>query len=215
LRLTVLFCLLVLPTIVWAHKVNVFAFLEGNRIVVEGYFSKTAKAQDCVVEFYSADGKKIHQGKTDDKGIYRVDFAGLGPIKGDLKIMLIAGQGHQSEYTIPAADLPSGQSVPEKKSEAIPETGPVKTATPGQEMAEPESSKAPIPQPGIDAAALTESVRTVVREELQPLIRMVANQQRILLESQDKGPDFKEIIGGIGWIVGLCGIAGFFIGRRR
>ena len=28
----------------WAHKVNVFAYVEGDKIVVDGYFSKSNKA---------------------------------------------------------------------------------------------------------------------------------------------------------------------------
>ncbi len=60
-----------------AHKVNVFAYVEGDSVVVEGYFGGNVKAQDCPVEVYDEGGKKIHEGKTDKKGIY--SFTARGP----------------------------------------------------------------------------------------------------------------------------------------
>ena len=66
----------------WAHKVNVFAYVEGDKVVVEGYFSGNIKAQNSAVEVLDSDGKKILEGKTDDKGIYSFKLADLPPLKG-------------------------------------------------------------------------------------------------------------------------------------
>jgi nickel transport protein len=36
-----------------------------------------------------------------------------------------------------------------------------------------------------------------------------------LLEDKQGGPRINDIIGGIGWIVGMVGLAAFFWGRNR
>jgi len=58
-------CLMTLPA--QAHKVNVFAYVEGDRVIVEGYFSGNAKAQDSLVQIIDETGKKLLEGKTDKK----------------------------------------------------------------------------------------------------------------------------------------------------
>ena len=78
--------LLLFPSVSgWAHKVNVFAYVEGDKVVVEGYFSGNVKAQDSPVEVLDSDGKKILEGKTDSKGMYSFKLADLPPIKGDIR----------------------------------------------------------------------------------------------------------------------------------
>ena len=41
---------LTLASQVWAHKVNVFAWVEGDTVFVEGYFPGGKKAQNSLVE---------------------------------------------------------------------------------------------------------------------------------------------------------------------
>jgi nickel transport protein len=52
-------------------------------------------------------------------------------------------------------------------------------------------------------------------KKIEPVIRMLGQQQKILLEQQDRGPTLSEIVGGIGWILGLVGVTAFFMGRSR
>ena len=70
----------------YAHKVNVFAYVEGDRVVVEGYFGGNVKAQESPVEIFDESGKKIHEGKTDDKGVYSFKLSDLPPFSGGLKM---------------------------------------------------------------------------------------------------------------------------------
>ena len=121
-----------------AHKVNVFAYVEGDRVVVEGYFGGKVKAQDCPVEVFDEGGKKILEGKTDKKGLYSFKLADLPAFSGSLKIVLVAGMGHKADYTLSAADLPgskeknsSPRELPrEKKSEQTPASRAVTAALP-------------------------------------------------------------------------------------
>ncbi|MGO9568155.1 MAG: hypothetical protein ACLP5H_11490 [Desulfomonilaceae bacterium] len=189
----------------WAHKVNVFAYVEGDKVVVEGYFSGNVKAQNSVVEVLDSDGKKILEGKTDDKGIYSFKLADLPPLKGDIKIVLEGGMGHKADFTLSQADLPVSTQktpAPEPKTEEMKITGPplADAQPPGQVQ---------------DSALMKKIVEDAVEQKIQPLIKMLGNQQKMLMEQKDKGPTIAEVVGGIGWILGIAGIAGYFMGRKR
>lgn len=90
-----------------AHKINVFAVVEKDSLMVEGYFPGKVKAQNSSVEVYDSSGAKVAQGKTDTKGICKISLADLKPIKGDLKVVINTGDGHRAEYVVKAAEIPS------------------------------------------------------------------------------------------------------------
>ena len=62
---------------------------------------------------------------------------------------------------------------------------------------------------------LIDSMGTLMDDKLAPLIRMQANLQKLMLEDKFSGPKMTDIIGGIGWIMGLFGIAAFFWSFKR
>lgn len=188
-----------------AHKVNVFAYPEGDRIVVEGYFGGNVKARDCPVEVLDETGKKIHEGKTDEKGIYTFRPADLPTFAGDLRIVLEAGMGHKADYALSASDIP----------------GLVRKDQPPKEQPREAAAEAP-PRPRIagtdqtvDQTALETALERVLDKKLDPIVRMLGKQEKLLLEQKYGGPKLSDIVGGIGWILGLVGIAAFFWGRNR
>lgn len=90
-----------------AHKINVFALVEKDSLVVEGYFAGNVKAQDSLVQVYAQSGDKIAEGRTDTKGIYRIGLNKMKPIRGDLRVVISTGDGHRAEYVVKAAEIPS------------------------------------------------------------------------------------------------------------
>ena len=42
---------------------------------------------------------------------------------------------------------------------------------------------------------------------------MLLTQQRMLVELKEQGPSFRDVVGGIGWIMGLVGLAAYFLSR--
>jgi len=200
------------PTPARAHKVNVFAHVEGDRVVVEGFFSGKAKAVNCVVEVIDGQGKKIHEGKTDANGLYSFALRDFPPFEGGLVIALQAGMGHKAEYTLSPSDL----GVTGKESR----TGGSAAGMDSKSSAE-KADKIEVTAalgPGVTAAnraLLAQVVAEVVSAKIEPLEKMMANQQKTLMEQKDKGPSFTEIVGGIGWIMGIVGIAAYFMSRRR
>lgn len=190
----------------WAHKVNVFAYLEGDKIVVEGYFSKDRKAMNCAVQFFDAGGKEIHRGKTDEDGRYVVPIADLGTLDGDILITLNAGEGHKRDYRLRADEIPQ----PSGPSSTTSRSGAPAAASEARGTLEPTRPETL----DHERKTLQEIVEAIVQRENQKIMKMLGNQQRLLLEERNSGPTMKEIVGGIGWIVGIVGIIAFFMSRK-
>lgn len=110
-----LFCFLVEPAD--AHRVNVFAWVEGDTVHVESKFSGGKKVNAGKIIVIDPRGAELVKGTTNAEG----EFSFKVPEKTDLKIVLLAGEGHRAEWTIDAAEL------------SIPATGkrPVTGETPG------------------------------------------------------------------------------------
>jgi nickel transport protein len=57
-----------------------------------------------------------------------------------------------------------------------------------------------------------EEIRAVVEKVLDEKLRPV---QKRLLEHQKRGPGITEVLGGIGYIIGLMGVAVYFSHRKK
>ncbi|GAI20495.1 unnamed protein product [marine sediment metagenome] len=69
ISLAFLTLLLLMPaSVVFAHKVNVFAYAEGDTVYTESYFSDGTKVKGGIVEVYDSQGTKLLAGKTDENG---------------------------------------------------------------------------------------------------------------------------------------------------
>jgi len=189
---------------VWAHSVNVFAYVDGQKIVVEGYFSGKAKAVDSVVQVFDADGTKIHEGKTDSNGVYSFNRRELGPIKSDLRIVLQAGIGHQAEYSLSAGELPASW-----KQESIRDD--IKKIPPSRQVSSGAASGDVLI---LDRELLKGVLEEVVDARIQPVATMLSQQQKLLVEYTNKGPTMSEVLGGIGWIIGIAGVAAYLMSRK-
>src|SRR3989304_9531554 len=96
-----LFISLVFIPNTYAHKVQMFAYPEGDTVFVEGYFADGKKPKKSEVMVYDTEGKVLFNGVTDDEGKLSFKI----PRKTDLRITLNAGMGHKAEYTLPASEL--------------------------------------------------------------------------------------------------------------
>lgn len=95
----------------FAHKLSVFAYKEGDKVHLEGYFSDGTPSRGAKVIVTDADGKQIYEGKTDDKGN---DQFTLNTQK-EVIIKLNAGMGHFGTFNLKPDD---GSSTPAKSMTA-------------------------------------------------------------------------------------------------
>jgi nickel transport protein len=177
---------LTLASQVWAHKVNVFAWVEGDMVFVEGYYPGGKKAQNSLVEVYNGEGAKLLEGKTNQKG----EFSFKLTAREDLRIVLTASMGHKNDFTLTAGDL--GGSAP-------PSQEPVSKIS--EKVATPPSATV-----GIDQLELM--IDQALDRKLEPVVKLIRSTRR------DR-PGVTEIIGGIGYIFGLFGLLMYFKSRKE
>lgn len=184
------------PSTVWAHKVNVFAYVEGDTVVTESYFNDGRKCRDSTIEVFDEGGRKLLEGKTDTEGT----FSFHAPVRANLLIRLTASMGHRAEYTVQASELPGG----------VPEDTAVRTA--------PEAPSAGVPEePAAEPAETTKQAAPAMADIERAIDRALARQlppiRRAIEESKDR-QRFSDIVGGIGYIIGLMGLALYFRSRQ-
>ncbi|MHC1751451.1 hypothetical protein [Humidesulfovibrio sp.] len=218
---TLALCVL-LPMAALAHKVSVFAYVDGPNLVIDAFYSKSNKVNGGKITVKNAaTGEVYQQATTDENGALTLPVPAKAiAVKADLRVLLIAGEGHQNDVLVHASEYAALAAAPVATPLAglaatKPAAKPVATASPSPASpAGPAAQKltnaAPAPQ--LYEATLTRIVTQAVDQAVESRMAPV---KRLLLESAQKGPGPTEIIGGIGYIVGLFGLAAFFSARRK
>ena len=190
-----------------AHRVNIFAFVDGDAVQVECGFNRSQKVKQGTVEVFDATtGALLLQGTTDDNGVFRFPVtAELREAGHDLNIRIIAGEGHQNDWTVAADELASS-GTPKAVAVAAAEV----PATPASLVAGQAAPSAAAPVAAVSGGATPAEIERIVDAALDAKLSPI---KRMLAEQTEAGPNLRDIIGGIGWIFGLIGVAAYF--RRR
>jgi nickel transport protein len=176
-----------------AHKAIIFAWVDGDTVYTESKFSGGRRVKGGEVIVYDLDGNQLLKGKTNNKG----EFSFKVTKKTGMKIVLIAGMGHRGEWTIPQDEI---QTV------AAGETG--TNISKEADVEKPEKKVRTEPVSGVSPDEIRMAVEKALDRKLNPVLKMLA-------ESKEHGPSVTEILGGIGYILGLMGVAAYFHYRRK
>jgi nickel transport protein len=217
--LALLLCLLALPATAQAHRVNIFAYVDGPNIVADCFYSKSNKVNAGKITVQNAASGEVYQQVTTDaegNAKFPVPPKAIAD-KADLKLVLVAGEGHQGEILVRAAEfaaLATKAAAPPAAAAPKPEqkTAAGKTAKSAQASTASAAVPAAPAALALDEAALSRIVEQAVDKSLESRLAPV---KRLLAESVQKGPGPTEIIGGIGYIVGIFGVAAFVASRRK
>ncbi len=174
---------------VFAHKVNIFAYVEGDKVYSESYFNDGKKCIDSRIEVFDNQGNKLLEGLTDKEGEFSFEVPSED---GDLKIVLTASMGHRAEYSISADEIRGSAGLIKEENEE-----PVSIVS-------PETSS-------VDLKEIQSIIEDTLDEKLKPIIR----EMREIKKSQEDKISPTEIIGGIGYIIGIFGIVAYFLSRKR
>jgi nickel transport protein len=167
-----------------AHSVYIFAFPENSQICTNSYFGAKNKVRGGLVSMAAASGEVLATAQTDEQG--NACFA-PPESRQDLIFTVEAGEGHRAEFRLPAAEMESVlASGPVSQKEQIDHGDPVITASSG---------------------GLT---REDLRQALSPIMRKLAEIE----STQNSRVNLKDIIGGLGWLIGLAG-AGLWAASRK
>jgi len=185
----IIFCAL-WPGNASAHRVNVFAWVEGDTIHSQSKFSGGRRVKEGVVVVYDLGGNELLTGKTDDRG----EFSFKMPRRVGMKMTVQAGTGHRGEWTILADEIGDISGV---KAEP---------AAPVQTVSEKPAGRAGVS--GVDR----DEIRRIVEQTLDRKLKPVMD---LLVETRDTGPSLRDILGGTGYLLGLMGLAAYLHFRRK
>lgn len=168
-----------------AHRLKLFATVEDGTITGYAFFIGGGRPQGSTIVIRDGAGTEVFRTATDDEG--RFAWTPAGPDR--FTVTVDARDGHAAE-TVLEADRFGGPPVPGAPA-AAPPAFPL----------------------GASPSAATEAGLIEAAVD-----RAVARQIRPLLEAYDAAEGrarFNDVMGGIGMIVGLAGIALWASGHRR
>lgn len=170
---------------VYAHKVHLSAWMEGDTVYTESY-SGSRKIRGGQIKVFDLSGNKLLEGKTDGKG----EFSFRISKKMDLQIVLEDAVGHRTEHVL-KADEPlqtvGSNLTTEKKESQVPSSSVVQ----------------------VDLEQISMVVEKALDTKLKPIVRTLAKIQ------EKRGPGFPEVLAGIGYILGLIGLILYFKSKKK
>lgn len=198
----ILLLILVLTLPAYAHRIVSYAYTEGDEIVVEGAYGNGNPVKDCKVIVYDSQENVVYEGRTNSQGIAKFKVSN----RSDLRIILDSETGHKSEYIIKEENLPEIKSENKVSSN--------KEDSSNQQITQVNNSveESEVETTGISEDRLRKIIQEEVSEELSGELStdIAAIKQRLVRLEEKKGPGVVEILGGLGYIMGLMGIGLYF-----
>jgi len=167
------------------HKIHVFAWISGNTVTVESNFSGNRPLIDGTITVFDNESKAILlQGTGDKKGLFSFEIPPIAREKAmELLIVVNGSEGHRSQWLVPAEEYRSDQ-LP---VEIVATTATTTTKPPANDE-------------------LKQIIQEILTQELAPI-------KRSLAAAENKKPGFRDIMGGIGYILGLAGLVSWLKNR--
>ena len=205
LQLTLPLLLIVLGSLPGhAHKVRIFAWEESGIINTEVKFSGGRPAKNAQISVTSIrDKKELLTGITDSNGMFSFPIPDTAKKNHyNLEISVNSGDGHKNSWLLNAADY---LQINENTHQQQP-TSSSPTSLQAAQQAPPEPQKSTMVV--VDQEQLSQIIESALDRKLGPI-------KRSLAEQQEKKPSLQDILGGIGYILGLAGIAAYFKSQKK
>jgi len=178
-----------------AHKVIIDVYTDDTTVEGEIGFSNGDMAADTVVDVFDGEGKRLGVTKTNTDGVffYKPTKAVTHEFRANM------GAGHIATYVLEKEDLPSAllEGTDSKKASDSSEQQETTVKTMASEPSAVD----------VDNADLKSMISREVSHAIRPL-------QKELAAYKEKN-DLQSILGGIGYILGLFGVASYMLSRRR
>ena len=182
-----------------AHGVSVFAWVQGDTVHTQSKFMGGKRPNQALIEVFDKTGNLLLKGKTDTQGL----FSFQAPKISDMQIVLTAGMGHRAVWALSkeafqeaAVNHENHQQINAITSEKSVQSD-LKT-----KIVDVSTEK------GLSAAEVTALVESILDRKIKPLMDSITalNENQISLS---------DILGGIGYIIGLVGLAAYMQYRGK
>ncbi len=172
-----------------AHKIKVFAWVSGNTVTVESGFAGNKPLRNGTITVSdNLTGAVLLQGTADAQGIFTFAVPEKAKAEAmDLLILVSGGEGHQNQWLVPAREYLPEQDLP---------------APPAVTSDDSRTLSATV-----DQAELKMMLEEILARELAPI-------KRSLAKAEENKPTVSDILGGIGYLIGLAGLAAWLKNRR-
>ena len=165
-----------------AHKLKVFAAVEGDHVGGYGFFIGGGRAQGTEWLAKAADGTVLAEGRTHDDGTFGFDLA--APPASNITIILNTEEGHIARTVLAASRF----------TEGVGETAVTEPSGTVAAAAAPAAGAAP----AASSSETADLVAAAVQRQVEPLLERI--------EEMDSRMRFSDIVSGIFLIIGLAGI---------
>ncbi len=192
-----------LSTEAGAHRIRVFAYESGSTVYVEAAFSGGKPVVNAETLVQDEDTQEILlAGRTDGEGKFSFPVPeGAVKSRATLNIIVGAGEGHRSRWRLKAEEYLGASAA---GSTAL--TDGFRPSPPSAARLKSERDKRPSPQVAVNTADMQRMIEDALDAELAPI-------KRTLAENSRRGPTLQDILGGIGYILGLAGVGAYFHAR--
>jgi len=169
-----------------AHKLKVFATVEGEAVTGYAFFIGGGRAQGAKWRAVEGDDMPLGEGRTDAEG--RFSLVPPQPVTAEIRITVDTEEGHIASATLPVTRF--GGTVAETPDAAI------TTAAAAAE----DTAPAPTSE---ETARLVEAA---VQRQVEPLLERI--------EAMDSRLRYTDMLSGLFLIAGLAGMALWALGRK-
>jgi nickel transport protein len=172
----------------------VFAAAQGKTIQGKAYFRGQIAAQNVTVRALDPAGEEIGRTTTDAEGQFRL----TARFRCDHRLLVETEDGHGAEFTVAADQLPDDLPPRGSAANVSPSAG-----------ASPSGGVAPVA-----SSAGGGGERSADSRQLEAIRAELARLEEQLQAYQDR-LRWQDMLGAIGYIVGVTGIAYYYLGVRR
>jgi nickel transport protein len=186
------------PAAAMAHEVHLFAAARGKTIEGEAHWADGKPVSNASIRVLAPDGRLLGQTKTDGDGKFTFECRN----RCDHRLVVNAGGGHGAEHTIEAGKLPDDLPALDELSGNGPSGHSHADSAGHSHSHNPSHAHSHGHTDGGDETDIDSLERQIII--LQKDLDQFQQQLRL-----------RDIIGGVGYIVGVVGLWSFLAGRRK
>lgn len=229
LCLLIALSLLLLCSPAQAHRLQVFASVDGDQIQGRVYFVGGHPAKGVAVELLDAEGEHVAELSSNDEGRFRI----RAPAAQDYRVVAQSGDGHRAEWPIAASELAGAfkdlpptvaraANAPSNGSSLDGPTGPESPESPERSDASSCFAAEADVDPVLGALierAIEQAIEPGLEQRVpqaveQAVARQVLPLREALAQAQAQA-SFRDLLGGLGYIAGIAGFGLWWTQRRE
>lgn len=203
-----------------AHRVNLFAWLEGDNVIVKCGFNRSLPVKGGKVSVVdSISGKQLATGLTNDEGVYVFRVPDVVRQGHGLRISVNAGEGHASEFEMNASEFYEAAALEAGFEKASLDAARLNQDT--QQAGTTQNHAAAVPTARAADSGKSSTLPAQIQhdpDELRQVLDKTLQKHLAPIHAAlgtGAGIGAGDIMAGLGWIIGIVGIACYVRSRRR